>query len=212
MTDLTKIENEVKLGTQIVKESILMAEKSISKSVEENKLDEAARPAAYARILARMPKYISHAMQMARPLAYASEVGESFRKVAPYIVKPLYAISIGYVLLDIGIKNFNVKHKNSDYRKRYLADISIWHLGASLVFPALVINRYIHTLAYVLGKTNVPLNIIRWAPTISALCLIPFIVHPLDHFTDWAMDNSYRKYVNFKNFDDEPTLQQSSHH
>ena len=175
--------------------------------------EEEARPAAYARILARIPKYASRAIEMARPLAYASEVGESFRNVMPKLVKPLYALSIGYVFGDIGLKYYHAREKNSEYIKWYMLDISLWHLGASLILPAVVINRYIHTVTYILSKRNVSMKIIKYFPTFSALALIPFIVHPLDHFTDFAMDNTFRKFKNYKSFDDIQSHDQTkSHH
>jgi fission process protein 1 len=164
--------------------------------------DDQLRPAAYGRVAARLPKYVARAMESARPLAYASEVGESFRKVFPMLVKPLYALSIGYVFFDIGIKYYENRHMNSEYKKWFLADISLWHLGASLVLPAVVINRYVHGLAAVLAKANVGQKTLKYVPTLTALVLIPFIVHPLDHFTDWAMDRSFRQYVNYKDYDD----------
>jgi mitochondrial fission process protein 1 len=176
-------------------------------------IEEAARPAAYARILARIPKYASKAMEVARPLAYASEVGESFRHVFPKIVKPLYALSIGYVFGDIGVKYYNAKHKNSEYLKWYMIDLSLWHLGASLVLPAVVINRYIHTVTNVLAKRNLNTKLLKFFPLLSALVLIPFIVHPLDHFTDYAMDNTFRKYKNYKLYDDSPNMvEEKTHH
>jgi hypothetical protein len=170
------------------------------------------RPAAYARIAARLPKYAAKAMEAARPLAYASEVGESFRKVFPNLVKPLYALSIGYVFLDIGIKYYHVRHKNSEYRKWFLADLSLWHLGASLIVPAVVINRYVHGLAAVLAKANFGSRMLKYVPTLTALCLIPFIVHPIDHFTDWALDKTFRQYVNYKDFDIEKQPELSTQH
>ncbi len=170
------------------------------------------RPAAYARVAARLPKYISKAMQAARPLAYASEVGESFRKVYPWLVKPLYALSIGYVAGDIGIKCYEVRHKSTEYRKWFLADLSLWHLSASLILPAVVINRYIHTLAWGLAKAGAGHRVLKYLPTFTALCLIPFIVHPLDHFTDYAMDATFRKYVDYKAFDDEKGVEQEKKH
>ena len=87
---------------------------------------------------------------MARPLAYASEVGESLRKIFPRLVTPLYALSIGYVFADIGIKYYSVKHKSSEFVKMYILDLSLWHLGASLILPAVVINRYVHTMSWIL--------------------------------------------------------------
>jgi hypothetical protein len=168
---------------------------------KKNIQSEELRPAAYGRAASRMPKYVGKALEAARPLAYASEVGESFRKVFPKMVKPLYALSIAYVMGDIGIKYYNSLDKSWQYRRWYLADLSLWHLGASLLLPAVAINRYIHTLAWFLGKMKVSNRALLLLPTISALCLIPFIVHPLDHFTDSLMDASFRRYVNYKEYE-----------
>jgi fission process protein 1 len=33
-----------------------------------------------------------------------------------------------------------------------------------------------------------------WAPTFSGLGSIPFIVHPIDDFVDFVMDNTTRKW------------------
>lgn len=175
-------------------------------------IEEAARPAAYARILARLPKYASRAMEIARPLAYASEVGESFRNVLPKIVKPLYALSIAYVFGDIGVKYYHAREKNSEYLKWYMIDLSLWHLGASLILPAIVINRYIHTVTYVLAKRNVNVKLLKYFPLFSALVLIPFIVHPLDHFTDYAMDNTFRKYKNYKMYEESHVVAENKGH
>lgn len=192
-----------------------MDSKAVTQAITKDghgKEEENTRAAAYARTLARIPRYLTRAMEMARPLAYASEVGESFRHVLPKIVKPLYALSIAYVFGDIGIKSYNVRHKNKEFRKWYLLDLSLWHLGASLILPAVVINRYIHTLAKVLGKTNLSTKMISIIPTVTALCLIPFIVHPLDHFTDWILDNSFRKYINYKVYDTEISPEPTTKH
>lgn len=183
-------------------------EKQVFENEEEG---EGARPAAYARILARMPKYLSRAMDIARPLAYASEIGESFRKVFPNLVKPMYALSIGYVIGDISVKSYLVKHKDREYRKWYALDLTLWHLFASLILPALTINRWVHYTTKLLGKTNLSTRAVSLLPTISALCLIPFIIHPLDHFTDWLMDNSFRRYVDYTEYDNEPFIIKPEH-
>jgi fission process protein 1 len=164
--------------------------------------EEPSRIAAYGRVASRVPQYLSRALEIARPLAYASEIGESFRHVFPYLVKPLYAISIGYVLADITVKWFMVRHKNPQFRKWYIFDLSLWHLGASLLVPAIVINRYIHFFTKILAKRNFSMRVLKLLPTATALCMIPFIIHPLDHMVDWVMDKSYRKYCNYKIYDD----------
>lgn len=148
------------------------------------------------------PKWLPHLLNYARPLAYASEIGESLRKLYPSVVKPLYGLSIAYVIMDIYLKyKFVIFDKNDKYKKMYLIDLSIWHSGASIVFPAVCINRFVHFSSNYLKKKRVYGN--KVIPTFLALCLIPFIIHPIDHITDYLMDNSYRKYFKFQEYDDD---------
>lgn len=167
---------------------------------------------AYSRFAARIPRYLTMALAYSRPLAYASEVGESFRKVLPRLITPLYALSIGYVFVDIGTKNYNVRDKPADYRKYFLLDLSLWHLGASIVFPAVCINRFVHGTTYLMNKLNFGNKAIIYIPAVMAICLIPFIVHPLDHGTDYLMDNTFRRYINFKQYDLEKGKSVDKHH
>jgi hypothetical protein len=169
-----------------------------------NKKDEAGRGGAYVRFFARIPNMISKTIQLARPIVYATQISSSVKYEFPNIVKPLYAVSIGYIFGDIAIKYYDVHNKNSEYRKWFLIDLSIWHLMASFVLPAIVINRYIHYIAKTFGKMNFPLKVIKFGPAISAICLIPFIIQPLDNFTDWTLDRTYRQYFDYNDYDDIP--------
>ena len=167
---------------------------------------------AYSRIGAQIPRYVMTALAYSRPLAYASEVGESMRKVMPRMVTPLYALSIGYVGLDIVIKRMSTKGKPSDYRKYYTLDLSLWHLGASILFPAITINRFVHGLTWVFNKANVSNKVAVFGPAIAAICLIPFIVHPLDHATDHIMDHTFRKFINFHSYDNVSQIESKKDH
>ena len=166
---------------------------------------------AYGRTAARVPRYIVKALAFSRPLAYASEVGESMRKVLPKLVTPLYTLSIGYVFVDIIVKYFNIGDKSNNYKKYFLLDLSLWHLGASILFPAITINRFVHGSTYVLNKAKVSNKLSVYGPAIAAICLIPFIVHPLDHGTDWLMDNTYRKLMNYNSYENENAFPGSAH-
>jgi fission process protein 1 len=212
MTVGQEIKKEIKSIEKTVEKKLDQVEDKIVQKVEDGNIIESSRPAAYARVAARLPRYVVRAMEMARPLAYASEVGESFRKVFPMFVKPLYALSIGYVVGDIGIKYIANRHKNFEYKKWFMMDLSLWHLGASLIFPALVINRWVHGLAWGLNKMNFSIKTIKYIPALSAIILIPFIVHPLDHFTDYALDNTFRKYIDYRKYDDAPIFAAEGQH
>lgn len=40
---------------------------------------------------------------------------------------------------------------------------------------------------------SAPLN--KWFPTIMGLGSIPMIIHPIDNFVDFALDNTTRKWI-----------------
>ena len=167
----------------------------------ENTNKEESRSIVFFRSLGVIPKYLGQAIIMARPLAYASEVGESLRKVAPFLVKPLYGISIAYVLVDLVVKTANLENKTKKYRSVFCLDLMIWHLGASLIIPAVIIHKIVHKSTKLMAKRNFPTKVITFAPAIIALSIIPFIVHPIDHAVDWMMDGTFRKVVDLKQYE-----------
>lgn len=168
-------------------------------SQQEDKLEkdiETSRPIVYLNwFLRTFPRAISSQ----RALAYASEVGESFRPIIPrYIVNASYATSLLYVGTDVWIYKHNMveQKKSEKYINIMVTDRLIWHSFASMLLPALTV----HTIVKCTGKGinkfdmfNTMPKTRSWAPTILALACIPFIIHPLDHLTDYIMDNSIRK-------------------
>ncbi len=146
-------------------------------------------------LLRTIPRIIANQ----RYLAYTSEVGESFRPIIPkYIVNGTYAASLFYVGADVA-HNFQIEKEqgaqNSELALK-TTDKLIWHGFASMLLPALSV----HSIVSFSGKhvfNKLPTNFTKtrtWAPTTLALVSIPFIIHPLDHLTDFAMDNTIRKY------------------
>jgi len=157
----------------------------------ENKI-EGAQPIVYSSWIARtLPKLVAEQ----RFLAYTSEVGESFRPLVPkYLVNATYGISICYVGADVWIHAHNM-HKNNKPKNEIIvqtADRLIWHSFASMILPAVTIHsivKYSKKLNWFSGMPMVKC----WFPTVFALSCIPFIIHPLDHVTDIAMDHTIRK-------------------
>ena len=135
-------------------------------------------------------------MRIGRPLAYASEVGESFRPlVNVYLVRFLYTVSWGYVFLDTLSKTYVVKDQGRSKMLWYSMDTLVWHCFASMLLPAATIHSAVKYSGKLLYKFIDPKasKFARFGPTCFGLAIIPFIIHPLDHFTDFAMDNSLRK-------------------
>lgn len=75
-------------------------------------------------------------------------------------------------------------------------DTLIWQTFASVLIPGGTINIIVRASRFaMLRATMLPVSAQKWIPTISGLGSIPFIVHPIDDFVDYAMDNSIRKWL-----------------
>lgn len=154
------------------------------------------RPATYASRIGIILRKIPAITSKIKAAAYASEVGESFRPVVPSkFVTSLYVVSIGYVALDIIGRTFSVKDQGTQKMQFFALDTFIWHSLASLVLPAFVI----HAIVKYAGKgcKRIAPNSVKfraWVPAVLALGSIPFIIHPIDHVTDFVLDNSIRKF------------------
>lgn len=159
----------------------------------------------YARFVGLMKR----AMPIARPLAYTSEVGEAFRPLAhPYAIRAAYGLSIGYVIVDTCIHIASV-HKQTENQSNQMeltiingTDKAIWHTFASMIFPAITVHTIVKYSALIINKTlhQTP-QIMKASSLLSVaigLCSIPLIIHPLDHLTDYLMDNTIRRFYNDK--------------
>ena len=81
------------------------------------------------------------------------------------------------------------------------ADKAVWHTFASMVFPAASVHTivkfsgkgYLYGMKKVFPQILNAVKYTRVGSVATGLLAIPFIIHPLDHLTDYAMDNSMRK-------------------
>lgn len=157
---------------------------------------------AYIRNIGVLTRNI---LPILRPAAYMSDVGETLRPftkinkpiITPKFIKMMYGISIGYVLLDTGVKTHKRwEETNGDIKKTGITclDISLWHTSASMVLPGLTIHSIVKYSGKMIEKTiktkTMPIKLL---PTLIGLLSIPFIIHPLDHLTDYIMDMTSRK-------------------
>ena len=168
----------------------------------QNETESENRIISYFRLLGRIPKYIANSI---RTLAYISQVGESMRNIYPILLQPLYALSISYILVDIAFKNYNVKEKSDNYRKFYFFDISLWHIGASLLIPMILVRKSIFFSTMFFTKLKFGPKSCLYVPSIITISLLPFLIDPIDKFTDLLMDSTYRKRFNYKDFENELT-------
>ena len=148
----------------------------------------------YSSRFALLMRRLNTVMIYSRPMAYASELGESIRPlVSGNVVKGLYLVSWLYVIIDTFAKSIIVRDQGRKKMLYYAMDTAIWHTFASMALPAFTI----HSLVKYSGKIskyclNPASKLGRYGPTALGALSIPFIIHPLDHFTDWAMDRSLR--------------------
>lgn len=153
-----------------------------------------------------------------RYCGYANEVGESFRYQYPKFVKPSYVVAFGYCLADSVSAGYQVMmlekendgnegSRNNKYDVRSqekraaiaMFDTLLWQSLASVAIPGGVINSIVRATRFAAARTvGLPLVVTKWAPTVMGLGSIPFIVKPIDHCVDFALDNSTRKFLDLE--------------
>lgn len=149
-----------------------------------------------------------------RYMGYCNEIGESFRYQFPRFVVPSYVLSFGYVGADALTTGYRVwKHadketssKSSDLlgsisSREYRAGIAtfdtlLWQSLASVMIPGLTINLIVKASRFVVARTTaLPTMVALWLPTACGIGSIPIIVHPIDSFVDFSLDNSTRTWL-----------------
>lgn len=160
------------------------------------------RELVYGSRVARVAQALNNVMIGSRPLAYASEVGESARPIiSRHMVLSLYGLSIGYVLLDTFYKSIAVREHGIGKTALFAMDLAIWHSLASMALPAFTIHSIVKFSGKLMKNTNIAnpaSRLFMFGPTLIGLASIPFIIHPIDHFTDLAMNNSLRRFYSHK--------------
>ena len=113
-------------------------------------------------------------------------------------VAPSYAVSIGYVLCDTADKTSkaHAAGKTSSEAAVAAGDTLVWQLLASVIVPGFMINR-LCALSAIALRSNANATLKAWGPTAVGLAAIPFIVKPIDHAVDWAMDSTLRRYTGY---------------
>ena len=157
-------------------------------------LSENSRVLVYSNRVALLMKRLSDLLANSRALAYTSEMGESIRPlVTTNFVRFLYGVSWGYVIIDTAVKTYNVKDQGREKMSYCCLDTSIWHTFASMALPAFTIHSIVKYSGKILKSfVKTPNNFTKFLPTFLGIGSIPFIIHPLDHLTDWVMDRTIR--------------------
>ena len=98
------------------------------------------------------------------------------------------------------VSNIEKWKKNKLYT---ITDRLLWHSMASLLFPAITIHAIHKGLTKLISKTNSKMPYIKYISgkyplaTLGSLFPIPLIIHPIDHVSDFIMDNTYRVYYKY---------------
>jgi fission process protein 1 len=150
--------------------------------------DTAARYAAYAARAARVVTKFRH-------LAYTSDFGEAFRPIAhPALVKLTYAMSIGYVVGDIGWEGYRDYHEEGargQVLAQHVAKRAVFQGVASLLLPAVTIHTVVHA-ANNAAKAHVKHPSVRmWGPSLLGLAVVPLLPlydHPVEAATDFLFE------------------------
>ena len=151
-----------------------------------------------------------------RYMGYCNEIGESFRYQFPRFVVPSYVLSFGYVgadALTTGYREYcsedTSKDKATQMSREYRAGIAtfdtlLWQSLASVMIPGLAINVIVKASRFAVARSPLTLPALasKWLPTAAGIGSIPLIIHPIDSFVDFTLDNSTRVWLAENTSDD----------
>jgi hypothetical protein len=156
------------------------------------------------RAMQQKASYYARFVQKAKPLAYASELGElTARGVSTKALIASYGLSIAYVGVDTMIAYNNAPEEE---KYKILTEKIVFHSFASLLLPSVVIHRTMHAIQknmvkpdnmVVLKKYLKPTVIVR-LPMILAFVALPFIVIPIDHGVEYIVEFGAKVYDQYK--------------
>lgn len=128
-------------------------------------------------------------------------------------------VATGYAVADTIDKSYKDFKQNASVKSAGITavDVFLWQMLASVTIPGFTINRWVAKVTLLLclvylififpfcrityfsgqllRKVKAKKSIVQFLPVAIGLSSIPFIIHPIDHFTDYLMDNTYRKFV-----------------
>ena len=94
------------------------------------------RPLAYTSRVAAVMRTMPKLLQSSRGVAYASELGESFRPVfQKWAIRSLYGVSWAYVLTDITVQSYHAHDHGKEAMFYTALDRTIFHSFASMMIP-----------------------------------------------------------------------------
>jgi len=140
-----------------------------------------------------------------RYMGYANEVGEAFRALVHVNwVRFSYGLASAYVLADTNDKSRKTAASIPEEEEGRTAKIGVaafdtllWQALASVIIPGFTINRICAGSLYTMAKTIPQVAEVRrkWITTGIGLGVIPLIIHPIDNFVHFIMDNTTRKAI-----------------
>mmetsp|Transcript_58266 Transcript_58266/g.96598 ORF Transcript_58266/g.96598 Transcript_58266/m.96598 type:complete len:169 (+) Transcript_58266:32-538(+) len=145
-----------------------------------------------------------------RYLGYANEVGESFRPLIHVgFVRFSYVVSGGYVLADSVDKMLkaNQKYHHSAHHLHENQNAKVWKAGfdslvwqsfASVIIPGFTINRMVKASSISVHRMFKQQLLRKSLPTAIGLCSVPFVIHPIDTFVHFAMNQTIRPWLQIK--------------
>ncbi|KAB0791761.1 hypothetical protein PPYR_03561 [Photinus pyralis] len=133
-------------------------------------------------------------------LEYSSQIGEAFRPLlGTRVARMTYFVAASFVVAETAGKYAEVRERQRrdvDKVLLTLADMALWRLMASVVFPGVVIRSVCSLTCRRLARSKIlPVFVQSALTTCAGLSLIPLIVRPIDSLADAVLDHTLRKPV-----------------
>jgi hypothetical protein len=153
------------------------------------------RLVVYSRYFARIPKYLRKAI---RSFKRVEPYVASIKIISPNIERIFFYLGLGVISYEIWSKYIFLKNSEIKNKNLHLLDTILWHCLASFLLPTLVIDNSVHYLVAGLNKVTNNKKLQMIASVGLSILWIYFIMNPIDNLSNFILENSYRKYLNYK--------------
>jgi hypothetical protein len=149
----------------------------------------------YSRYFAKIPKYFQKAL---KSFKLVKPYKASIKLISPKIERVFFYLGLGVIAYEIFNKFYNLKKSDSKFKNLFLIDTILWHCLASFLLPSLVIGNSVHYFVAALDKVIQNKKIHTLACVSFSVLWIYSMMSPMDKFAHFILDNSYRRYLNYK--------------
>jgi len=171
------------------------------KEIQHKLSEHPGRILVFGRYLTRIPIYmnrVTKVLMRIKPIKYVKKFGLPIKLTFPILDRPLYLLALGSVAYDIYHDYLKVKFESREFKTFFIIDRIVWNVLRSFVFSTIFISNSMCAFIYLAGRCSHNPFVIKLLSVGFSIFLIIYCIHHVDGFTNFFMDHTYRKLIDYR--------------